>query len=151
MSKSKKIDLAKLKSNPFIEDFEIVVNKLSDEDEVQLERASYTKLFRLMKNRDSVDRLSLNGKQLFLWMLYRLDYGNDWCYVDRSKYMEAHGISSVNTYKAGVVSLVDNGVIAYTTIKDVFYINPKIFFVGSRAKKFPDKVRVYGEKRKEEE
>ena len=153
MSKSKKIDTEKLKNNPFVDgDFEIVVNKINDgEDEVNLERGSYSKVFRLVKNRDRVDGLSLNGKQLFLWMLYRIDYGNDWCLVDRSKYMEVHNLQSVNTYKAGVFDLVEKGVIAYTTIRDVFYINPKIFFAGSRAKKFPDKVRVYGTEKKKEE
>ncbi len=143
MSKSKKIDVTKLVNNPFVGvDFEIVVNRVGEED-VPLERCSYSKVFRLVVNREKVDRLSLNGKQLFLWILYRVDYGNDWILVERDKYMKSHEISSVNTYKSAVENLVDNGIIAYSTIKNIFFINPKIFFMGSRAKKYPENVKIY--------
>lgn len=160
MTKGRKVDSEVIGKNPFLEgDFEITVSRktdltklqLSDGDwipqEFDLERSSVTKIYKSLKNREKINVLTAPAKELYLWLAYKITYGEDWIRVSRSEYMKEHGIASVNTYKGAVRDLVAGGVIAYSVLKDVFWINPTLFFCGSRVKKYPDKVKVYNPKK----
>jgi len=163
MTNKTKTDAEKIgDKNPFAEKLEVLVNKridmsslkLEDGDwipqEYEYERASITKVYRTVDNRALINKLSLPAKELYLWLIYKVEYGEDWIRINRKSYMEEHGISSVNTYKKAVVDLVFGGAIAYTVLKDVFWINPKLFFAGSRVKKYPNNVKIYEPKKDKE-
>lgn len=151
-----KIIEADLGLNPLVESgFKIVVSKNVDwssyeyigEDllpkEVQLERGYIVKVYASAENRDKVAALSTPAKALFLWIAYELEYGQDWVWVNKAKYMKTLGIASGNTYRAAVSDLVKSNIIALTVKRNVFWINPKFFFCGNRAEKYPDHIEVY--------
>jgi len=156
MKKYKKPDTTKLRNNPFSGgDFVVMVNRRVDNSrremkggewvaqELEHERDGSVKLFTRKSNREKINALSFPSKEMFLWILSTVEWGSDLYCMNRGLYMLEQGVASYNTYKKAVDGLVNGGVIQGTTVKDVFWINPKIFFKGSRANKYPDKVTYY--------
>jgi len=148
------IEEDKLGPNPFEQNLEVWINKkfkkvtnvYGDEDylETQLEKTAYTKLYDapLPKDATPVDSLPIRSKELYLHILHNISYGKDWIWIDRVKYMEAMGISAINTFKDAVGHLSVGGYVSkHGIIPDLLWINPHFFFKGSRINKFKDKVR----------
>jgi hypothetical protein len=143
--------------NPLAETLEIeaskkayqVKNKFGDADEIryELEAQPYTKVYAVKGGRKSVDDLELRSKELYLYLLYNLDTGQDVVWLDREWYMERMRIKSVNTYKDAIRGLCE-GLFIYphSSLKDVYWINPAYFFRGSRLSKYPSKVKYKAKK-----
>jgi len=106
----------------------------------------HTKLFIGRPNKESVlprqliNALSDKAQRLFLWLIYELDPGKDYLWINQTRYMEEQGIKSINTYKDAVKELVKFKIIGLSVVKSVYWINPVIFFRGSRIDKYPDKI-----------
>lgn len=148
--------------NPLItSDFKIQITILTDGTsykydgdilvprEVELEREVITKLYSGRDYRLLVMKLSPPAQRFFLWIAYELESGKDYIVVNRKRYMKENGVSSINTYKKSVADLSKETIIAYTCKRDVFWINPKYFFCGSRISKYPAHVEIYEPKKKE--
>ena len=56
--------------------------------------------------------------------------------------MSMNNIKNVKTYRAALHELKRYEYIDFTQFTDVFYINPKVFFVGNRTINFPKNVVV---------
>lgn len=151
----------KMGGNPLTDaDFKIIVRKktikVTDKDgnkgvaDIELEYEKFTKLFTGSDKRKVLSQLSAPAKGLFLWLIYELESGKDYLWVNRERFMEETNINSVNTYKSGVAELVKKKLIAASLIKDVFWINPRLFFCGSRINKYPDNVEVYVPKKEKD-
>lgn len=114
--------------------------------EYEAETDKCTKVYITDIKRDNVIGLKSCSQRLLLWMIYELDYGKDYVYVDRKKYMEAgKKIKDARTYKMAIEELSRYGYICPVSIlkyKDIYWINPHIFFCGSRIKKYPKNLKV---------
>jgi hypothetical protein len=94
--------------------------------------------------RNAYAKLSGKAKILFGWIIYELDYGKDWLWINKKRYMKECDVS-LNTYKPAVNELCVSLFLAKSIYMDVYFINPRIFFSGSRPKKYPDNVVIKDE------
>lgn len=153
------LDPEEFKNNPLVGvDFKILIRKLPSgliedggvvvRNEVDVEQEHYTKLFHMSEMRKFVGGLKPSSKSLFLWLLYEVDCGKDYLWINKDRYMLENNVSSINTYKGAIKELSRYLFICPTSFKDVYFINPAIFFNGSRVNKYSDKVVEYKPKSK---
>ena len=116
-------------------------------EDVELEHERYAKVFLEGGKRKAVCSLGGSATKLFTWLMYELDSGKDYVWINRDRYMHESGISSINTYKDALRELVGSGLIAVSLEPGVFWINPRLFFCGNRIKKYPNHVEIYKPKK----
>lgn len=92
-------------------------------------------------NRAKVLGLNASGMRLFVWMLYTLERGMDCWWLNVKRFMKEADVS-LNTVKAGVSDLISRNIIAKTDIKDVYFIDPSVVYLGNRLTDFEDRVVV---------
>lgn len=154
--KAPNIDDSKFVNNPLAGiDFKILINRLKDKHkgvmvgglfvpiEVEFERDEYTKIYIKSENRKIVAGLSPTAKSLFLWLVYEVESGKDFLWVNKRRYMEENGVSSINTYKKAISELAEHLFVCASVVKDVYWVNPRLMFCGSRINKYPDRVAQY--------
>ena len=152
----KKRDSDNLGVNPFATSLIIVVvtvatdgYKSDGEDMLpvkqRLEKDEFCKFYCSSERRIEINSLSLRGKELLLWILFELKYGQDWVWINKERFMKESNISAVNTFKGALKDLIRNGILATTVETDVYWINPFYFFKGNRINKFKQNVIEYGE------
>lgn len=115
--------------------------------EEELEVEKFVKVYAGAGNRTKMGELGVAAKHLFLWLIYELDSGHEYVWINIDRYMEEMEISSVNTYKTAIAELVRKRFMALSLIKDVYFINPRLFFCGSRVNKYRDNVREWESKK----
>lgn len=150
-----KFEYAKLGINPCTLTLEVPIRNLvkkhqfekdKDDDifvnvEVTVEATLYTKMYITSELRKLVSALSPSAKELYLWIMYEVEVGEEALWINRDRFMEENS-TSLNTYKKAVEELHRYAFIASTTIKDVYWINPNFFFKGDRVKKYPKQVKL---------
>lgn len=159
MSRVKKpnINESRLPQNPFANSLVIpVVGRLVkdhykiDKDgdkipyEIELEYNEFVKLYSTKAHRLIINRLQPCTKELMLWITYSVDYGKDYIWINKKRYMEECSVS-LNTYKKALEEMIRYGLLVPTGLYDnTYWINPDFFFKGSRVNKYPNKVqKVY--------
>ena len=147
--KKPKFTTQDLGNNPFLQSLTIPVMELSFKDtyvkdeDVWLQASKIVdtthscRLFTSSELRKFTNNLSLRSKELLLWIMYDINYSEDFLWLNKKRYMEEVGITAINTYKAAVKELVRYGYLGLTVVPDVFWINPLFFFKGDRVKAFP--------------
>ena len=152
MKKSKTIDETKLGINPFLSSLTIPVNivkgkayKLSDDvlvkENIELEATPFTKVYISSERRKIINNLSSSAQRLLLWIMFELDEGRDWLYLNKSRYLKEQDLT-YNTYTKARDELIRYCIIYPTVVRDVFWINPDFFFQGNRIKKFKSHVNI---------
>lgn len=157
MKKQQVIDPNKMLMNPLAHDLQIEATQLIDygsyvEDSVTNERTPVSalieknrvaKLFYGKGNKEMVYNLSPGAKSLYLFVLYNLEPNQDWIQINVEWYMNKNNIKSINTYKDAAKELCRYLFLAATMdYKNVFWINPSLFFCGNRLDKYPTKVKI---------
>lgn len=156
MQKYKKPNIIEkdLGMNPFKQELEVPVNKIYFENSYKfedgllipvtkdVEQTPYAKLYSTSTMRLHINKLSLRAKELLFWIIYTIEFSNDFIWINKVRYMKELNISSLTTYKEAIKELMKNGIIAVTIQKDVYWINPVVFFKGDRIKKYPEKVII---------
>lgn len=146
-----------LTDNPFIKSLIIEVTKITDsktftpsKDGVMLPKVSYTdrqtntKIIHSAGFLDAWCNLSDRAQRLCGWIERTLQPSQDYIVINRNRYMSMNNIKNVKTYRAALHELKRYEYIDFTQYTDVFYINPKIFFVGNRTLNFPKNVVIKG-------
>lgn len=111
--------------------------------EFEMDADACAKMFIATLNRQAVAGMNTRAKELLLWLLFELDSGRDWLWINQDRYMEENNITSVTTFRGAVAELVNNRYIfPHAKYKDVYWINPRMMFRGSRVNKYPSSVRV---------
>lgn len=146
--------------NPFLSSLEIVVNKFSPANqytfdkvsqmnlpsEVDFDRQQSTRLYISSTSRLSSMRLSNSELRLFVWISYEMEQNKDYLWINVKRFLEESGMV-LNTYKSSVIGLCKKGYIyEVADIKDVYWVNPSVFFNGNRVRQFPNNVVVYSPK-----
>jgi hypothetical protein len=107
-----------------------------------LDNTQFTKVYCSPENRKIRNAFSLRAKEMYLWLLDEIEYGKDYIWINKDRYMKEMNISSMNTYKDALNELIRYGHLTETITKGVYWINPEFFFKGNRVTKYPKKVRV---------
>lgn len=110
-----------------------------------LEREEYTKLYKQTDLRKVVSNMSDRAKSLFLWLLFEVEAGKDYLWLNYQRYMDENHISSLTTYKAALKELLMNNIICKSHKRTIYWINPRAFFCGSRPNKYPGHVKIVQE------
>lgn len=97
----------------------------------------YTKVFTKPGYRLHVSALNNQGKALFLWLLFEIDYAEDFFELNKRRFIAENG-SSYQHLSFGVKALMDASIITPTSVDNVYWINPIFFFKGDRIKMYPD-------------
>lgn len=106
------------------------------------EKIQSTKLYHCPGCKDIIYNLSPGAKSLFIYLVYNIDSSKDHIWLNMPRYMQKNSIKSINTAKTAIQELIRYSIIAMTGTKEVYWINPKIFFSGDRVKKFEKNVIV---------
>jgi len=142
------IDEENLPINPFVSFLSIAVNEVKqglkhngEDNKVLFEEKGYCKLFTDPKIRQHLSRLTGNAWQMLGWIMSEVKPSKDYLWVNKVRYMEEHKIKSIKTVNKALYELDNQRVIdAIAGMKDVYFINPAIFFNGSRINKYPDNI-----------
>jgi hypothetical protein len=155
-----KVDESKLIHNPFANDLFIpvrsfktkaeylsaqevkdgIVSKIHKiEEENVLEQESFTKVYNRSVFRLDVFSRTEKARSLFLWLLYEIDSGKDFIWINQERYM-LEATVSINTFKEALKELSLNRVVIPVGIgyPNYYWINPTYFFSGSRINKYPN-------------
>lgn len=147
--------LVNIGSNPLAVGIEIPVVPVylkdaykKDEDTIVpitifIEKTPFTKIYNTSENRKIVNNLSARAKTLLLWIIYELDAGKDYLWINKYRYMQEVGIKAINTYNEAIKELIRYGLIKDTKAVDTFWINPEFIFNGNRVKKYSKNVIKY--------
>lgn len=143
-------------NNPLItNDLKIIVNENTNTDEFErkngiiihkeytAERAKVTKLYTSATNRKKIADNSPIAKNIILWIMYQIEYSQDYLYFDKFEFMSENKVKSIKTVNAALTELIKNKIIAKSNIKDIYFFNPVYLYRGSRQKNYPDNVEVY--------
>lgn len=110
-------------------------NKLEPIEQL-FEKEGYAKMFTSPERRLHVNQVSPRGKEMMLWIMYELEPGCDYIWINRERYMKEQKIATPNTFRAAVYQLIEADIIRDTPSKDWYWINPHYFFRGDRIKKY---------------
>jgi hypothetical protein len=152
--KKPKFDYNKLGVNPCASSSLIItVNEIAfkdfymqDEDGIllpakkEVEATPFTKLYVTAERRLIVAKLSPAAKELFLWVMLELDSGKDALWINKDRFMEENN-TSLNTFKKAIDELIRYAFLAYTVVREVYWINPDFFFKGDRISKYPKNIK----------
>lgn len=112
-----------------------IVSRYVVEDEL------FTKIYSTSALRKNLMGCTPKAKDLLWFIVYELECGKDWLWINKKRYMEESNVS-LNTYKAAIKELVRYNFIQVTLYTDVYWINPMYFFKGDRIKKYPKHVQT---------
>lgn len=145
---SRKEKRAALGVNPFVASLKIRVRAVRsgyvpDDDimvdqYVDMEMDTYVKLFDKAQLRLIMGGLSTRCLQLWIWMLYEVETGDDYVVVNVKRFMNECSVKCLKTYRAAIAELCRYGYISHVGgHKNTFWLNPECAFKGSRIKAFP--------------
>ena len=163
MNKFKKPELKEhlLRANPLVNmGFSILTVSVADKsvfktdndgihlpNEYIMEKETSTRVYTKSEHRLFITQLSDKSKSLYLWLLYEIEPGKDYLWINKERYKQESKTSD-NTYRAAIEELVNNLVLAPSLVRNVYWINPRLFFSGNRVNKYPNHVEVYKPKTK---
>lgn len=142
------IDKSKIGNNPFIRGLQIKVYNKNIKglyalnmdtyvpETVSLDSARCTKLFISADYRKIVAGLSGKAKSMLLWIMFEIKLNEDYIWINKDRYKEENSVDSHSTYLNAIKELIRYEFLSSTTVKDVYWINPEIFFNGNRARVF---------------
>ena len=122
----------------------LVTDKGVVNDYFDCEAEPLVKMYIKAEYRSAYSRLSGKAKGLFGWIIYELESGKDWLWINKARYMKECNVS-LNTYKPAVNELCVSLFLAKSIYMDTYFINPRIFFKGSRVNKYPGNVVIKDE------
>lgn len=152
MRKTIKIDVDKLGSNPLLRGFKFEVVKVIDGQTYApdvdgtlkpttyyMERQQSCKVFYDIEIKKKIFLLSSAAQRMFLYILYNMETGKDYVFINKDRFMQMNNVGSHNTVKKAIDELGRVGFITPTAAypNDVYWIDPTILFSGSRIRAFP--------------
>jgi hypothetical protein len=118
-------------------------NSFIKTDDAEYEADQYVKVFTEHPyTREILMRLkSITSIKLYEFIIHTIIQGNDWLWVNREMFVEETGIKDNKCIDRAIKELCRENIIYIHPDyvgKDVFWINPDIFYCGNRIKKFKE-------------
>ena len=89
----------------------------------EIEYTEFTKIYTNRERRIIINNLSDKAKSLYLWLIYEIESGKDYIWINKIRYMEELSIKSIDTFKNALIELIRYSLLSLTVIKDVYWIN----------------------------
>ena len=124
--------------NQYTRDADGILNPVT----LELEKEPMTKVYSSPILRKIIMGLPNKAKEMFLFLMYDCDYGKDYIWINRERYMEETGITASNTVVSSLKILHAQNIIIPTIYKDVYWLNPAYFFKGDRVSKYPNNIQL---------
>ena len=105
------------------------------------EKDDRTHVFLSAENKSRVASLSVGGLRLYVWIIYTIKIKEDKYWLNTKKFMREMGVT-INTMKSAIKELIDKRIILPTSVKYVYFIDPKMIYRGSRLDEYEDKIEV---------
>ncbi len=116
----------------FVKDSDgILMNK-----EYLVEVESPTKLYPSPGLRQLVALLSAPSKALLFWIMFEMEPGKDYVVINQQRYMAEHQQKTDYAIQQGLFELSRYRLITPTVVTDVYWVDPRYLFNGSRLKKY---------------
>lgn len=138
-------------NNPFVVPLQIPVREREFIDQLRkdkdgdlvpikayIENEPFIRLYVTSDRRKIINQLDDKSKSMLLWIFYTVERKKDYIWINKERYKKEQDIKSENTVRGALKNLVRYGLIQYTIVKDVYWINPDFFFFGNRIKKYPN-------------
>ena len=128
--------------NPFIQTLSIKVNHFKDRNstkEIEMEAQHYTKVFTSAFTRKiKMGFTSITVCKLYTYIEEDLTPAKDYIKINPESFMRESKTNDIRSYDKAINELCAKGIIYrhHKHLNNVFWINPKIFFSGSRLRKF---------------
>jgi hypothetical protein len=149
------IDKTQMVNNPLTQtNFRILVDRRTAENsfkvhkdgtklplEIEMERERYVKLFNNPDARKSFGLLTGKARSLLMFIMFELDPGQDYLWINKDRYKKEYLVHDDRTYGAAILELVRYLFIQPSVYPDTYWINPRLFFCGSRINKYPNAVK----------
>lgn len=155
------IDSAKLGTNPFIvnqvikaRSFDKSSHVLIKTDEginlpvgdiktaMLVEEQTFTRVFHDVDFRNILLLLDELPLKLVLFVIYQIIPSEDYIWINSRLFQDKTKTRDKRDYIAALETLIRYGVLSPTIYKDVYWINPLIFFAGNRLQKYPNNLKV---------
>lgn len=107
----------------------------------EVEKTPFVRLYTTSQRRKILSKCSPQAKSLFLWILFEIEYGKDYLWINKDRYMEENYVS-LATYRRSIKELHRYNLIQPSVKKGIYWINPDFVFKGNRVEKYPNKVKV---------
>lgn len=107
---------------------------------------SNVKVYLTKKKSEVLNGLPLRSKELFLWLITKIQNSDDTFLLDPKKYMEEMGITSQPTVRKAITGLIEAEIIAKADIRGAYFVNALYLFRGSRVNKWPEKSVIWKDK-----
>ena len=124
----------------FVDQYKLDTDGLFLPLKLEVEAIPYSKIYITADRRLIISKLSSAGKELYLWILYEIESSKDYLWINKNRYM-LENTTSLNTFKKALDELIRYALLAYTVVKEVYWINPDFFFKGDRVSKYPKNVK----------
>jgi hypothetical protein len=125
----------------FTEGVHMPIGKL--EKTIILEESEYSKVYHDTFWRDIIIDLNPKALQIWTFITFDLDRNKDYYWVNSSFLVSKLGLRNKKTLDDLIKShLVRYGLLATSTIEDVYWVNPSILFCGNRVEKYPKSVSI---------
>lgn len=110
-------------------------------NESEIEDQTYTRIYQDADYRQFILNLSYPATKLYVYLTFKLPRNQDYLWINTILFKRESSLDD-DQYLLAVEELERYGVIAYTIYKDVYYINPLIFYCGNRLKKYTAHVKM---------
>lgn len=147
-----------LGQNPLITNLEVKVSKVNSElsyyigedgikypKQIEMEYSPFVKLFKSSDNRTVINGLSDKAQRLYLWILQSVDCGKDYFWMNRDRYAKENDIKSPTTIVNAIKELHRYNIIFPSTIQNIYWVNPALFYCGNRIEKYKHKIVIVNE------
>lgn len=139
--------------NPFVENLSIpttevietkkyvIVDGKQVNSSYKIEKQAYTKVFYFGGSKDLKYALSDKAFRLYVYIQDHLEPAEDYVIINPEYYCRKNNIKSVGTLYKAITELKANFIRRRKDIEHAYWINPAIFFNGSRIAKYPQKLK----------
>jgi hypothetical protein len=159
ITKKPEINPNLLKTNPFVVNYAIPYRVISKEkllsenvgvhnehtgtikERFKIDQTPFTKVFQDVGYRDVIMRYSENALRLFVWITFNLNSGEDYIWINHTLFLKKTDIIKKKDYEEALQELIRYGLLAYSPIADVYWVNPFIIFCGNRVIKYPNNLK----------
>lgn len=155
------IDKIKLGTNPFIVNQVIKARSFNREEHLLVkqseginlpfgevktamlvEEQKYTKVYHDVDFRDILLLLDEYPLKLVLFIMYQINVNEDYVWINSRLFQDKTKLRDKRDYITALETLIRYGVLSPTIYKDVYWINPLIFFAGNRLHKYPNHLSI---------
>ena len=98
-------------------------------------------IYKSKERRLLYNKLKPTTCKLYLWIQQETKDNKDYLWINKERYIEETE-TTYKTYKQSVDELVAYCVITPTNTRDVYWLNPSLFFSGNRLKKYPNNIVI---------